>query len=322
MWHDTSFYRFNGYSDFEDFILDVPRRFNFPSEVFSFGETVEGRKMYCLRLGKRQDEKPGVLYMSLVHGVEFIGGETNLAVMEWFSDIGNSEKAERILADCNVYIVPVINPDAYELAVREKKKYGLTFARKNARGVDLNRNFSVEFGKRGAGLWGGLPLKFMPVYRGPHAFSEPEVRCIRSFILGHPIKTSLSFHSSGRVIGFPYCHTGERCPDYQMLKDVAHGMRRRQKGRKYDVMQEFDYVPTSGDMDDWLYEEGGVLPFLIEIGRFGFLSESIERWFNPFAWVNMPDPDKEIGRILPGVIYLAEWTAENFGTHRTGENSP
>ena len=311
MLESVSFYGFSGYGDFEEFFDALPAELDLPSEFFTIGESAGGRPVRGMVLGDRNNGRPGVLYISLVHGVEFIGGETSLEVIRWFANPENRTQVDRILSRCNVYFLPVLNPDAYDLAAVQRRRYSVTFARKNGRGVDLNRNFSVAFDEGDRHIWTGLPLRFAPVYRGPEAFSEPESRAFRDFILSHPIKTSISFHSSGRMIGYPYCYKKEKCPDYRTLRSIALEMRRRQKHVKYRVMQEYDYVPTSGDMDDWLYVEGGVLPFLVEIGRFGFLFEKPERWLNPFAWVNMPHPHREIANILPGVLYLAEWTAEN-----------
>jgi len=308
---DASFYRFRRYRDYVRFINAYHDASDLSSKLFSIGRSAKGRDINCLRLGGYTDGKPGVLYISLVHGVEFIGGEVNLEVMKWFADPDNREKADWILSRCNVYFLPVLNPDGYAQAVWEHSNFRFTFSRKNGRGVDLNRNFSVAFSGGDNHPWTGLPLKFMPVYRGPEAFSEPETAAFRDFILSSPIRTSLSFHSSGRMIGYPYCYKKEKCADYKTLRAVAVEMRRRQKNVKYRVMQEYDYVPTSGDMDDWLYDEAGVLPFLMEIGRFGFLYEKPHRWLNPFAWVNVPRPHREIANILPGVLYLAEWAAGN-----------
>lgn len=306
----VSFYSFSGYGGFESFFLGLPNDFETAAEVFPIGESVEGRTIHCLRLGEKG--RPGVLYVSLVHGVEFIGGDMSLAAMRWFADGENKKEVEKILSRCSVYFVPVANPDGYEKAAWQRENFGVAFARKNARGVDLNRNYSVGFDAGGRGLWAGMPFRFMPVYRGPRAFSEPETRAIRSLVESEPIRTSISFHSFGRMIGYPYCYKRERCGDHDLLRRVALGMRSRQKLVKYRVMQEYDYVPTSGDMNDWLYEEGGVLPFIMELNRMGLRPEEPGTWLNPFAWANMPSAEMEIDNNLPAVVYLAEWTAENF----------
>ncbi|MFH1538109.1 MAG: M14 family zinc carboxypeptidase [bacterium] len=306
----VSFYSFSGYGGFENYFLGLPKSNEVHAEVFPIGESVEGRTIHCLRLGG--GGKPGAMYVSLVHGVEFIGGDMSLAVMRWFLDGKNREKVENILSGCSVYFVPVVNPDGYEKAARQRESFGVAFVRKNASGVDLNRNYSVGFDAKGRGLWAGMPFRFMPVYRGPRAFSEPETRAIRNLVEAEPIRTSISFHSFGRMIGYPYCFTKEKCKDHDLLLQIALGMRARQKLVKYRVMQEYDYVPTSGDMNDWLYEEGGVLPFIMELNRFGLVPGRMDTWLNPFAWSNMPNAEQEIANNLPAVLYLAEWTAENF----------
>lgn len=59
-------------------------------------------------------------------------------------------------------------------------------ARQNARGVDLNRNFSVGFrrsGRRGETF-----------YSGPRPFSEPETRALRSLVLRERPTVTIWFH--------------------------------------------------------------------------------------------------------------------------------
>lgn len=308
---EASFYKFRSFDDFRQLIEALPSKLNIPSELIRTGESVRGRPIYCLRLGEGGAERPGVLYMSLTHGLEFIGGDMNLEILRWFAGAGDRRKIERILERCDVYIVPAVNPDGYHRAASRKGTPATAFGRKNENRVDLNRNFSVGFDNAEKGIWVGMPVRFMPFYRGPEPFSEPESRAIRYLVKTYPVRTSLSFHSCGRAIGYPYCFKPDKCRDHETLHSIAMEMRARQKRVKYSVMQEYDYIPTSGDMDDWLYERGGVLPFLMELGKPGLSLDRPHTWLNPFSWVNMKRYGREIRNVLPGVLYLAEWTAKN-----------
>ena len=307
----TSFYAFRGFEDFEQFLTEYAGGLGANADVIRFGHSVRGRGLYCVRIGHGGPPRPGVLYVSMVHGSEFIGGDMSLLLLKWFARNFARHEAQRILSRCDVYIIPLMNPDAYERARRLRRIYGTAFVRRNARGVDLNRNFSVGFDANKMHLWSGASARALPFYRGPAAFSEPETQAFRDFVLDTPVLTSLSFHSSGRVIGYPYCHKPERAHRHETLRAIALGMRRRIRHVTYKVVNEYELVPTSGDMDDWLYDEAGVLPFLMELGHFGFLLYRPDTWLNPFAWHNMPNPHRELERVLPGALYLSEWTAEH-----------
>lgn len=68
------------------------------------------------------------------------------------------------------------------------------------RGVDLNRNFDVNFGGVGTS---GSPCG--ETYRGPSALSEKESSSLARFIDRFPNTTLyLSFHSYGQYLMFPY----------------------------------------------------------------------------------------------------------------------
>lgn len=303
-----SFYSFRNYRDYTAYIRALPGRVSAPCDVFTIGKSVRGRDIWCVRLGR--EDRPGVLYNAMTHGSEYIGGDLALMILDWFAD-NAGRAADRILDRCAVCVIPLLNPDAYSRARWLRRAFGTAFVRTNANGVDLNRNFPVGFDANRMHAWSGASLPGAPFYRGPHPFSEPESRAFRDFVLSRRIRASISFHSSGRVIGYPYCHKPEPAPDEALLRRIAEGMQRRIKHVKYKVSSEYDLIPTSGDMDDWLYVEAGVLPFLMELGHFGFLLYRPDTWLNPFAWHNMPNPRRELDRVLPGALYLAEWAAEN-----------
>ena len=80
-------------------------------------------------------------------------------------------------------IVPIVNTDGYVYSHVTERLW-----RKNRRdngdgtfGVDLNRNWSVDWG--GPGSAGNTASN---TYRGPTPFSEPETQAIRDFVLAHP----------------------------------------------------------------------------------------------------------------------------------------
>ena len=78
-------------------------------------------------------------------------------------------------ANLDLWMIPTLNPDG---DVRN--------TRRNARGVDLNRNFPESWVRQGAGT---------AHFSGPSPASEPETRALRDFILALEPWRTVSFHT-------------------------------------------------------------------------------------------------------------------------------
>jgi len=97
---------------------------------------------------------------------------------------GDEETGKRVVAQLlkrslpagvDLWVIPTVNPDGDAANTRD-----------NARGVDLNRNFSVSWIKQGSGS---------RYYSGPKALSEPESRAVRVFLLDLEPWRTVSFHN-------------------------------------------------------------------------------------------------------------------------------
>ncbi len=301
------------------------------------GTSVEGRPIEAYRLTGDDTEltvgarsplatrRPSVLYTAGCHGMEFIGVEMVLALMEWFFDPANEARVASLIEGCDIFFLPLLNPDGYIKNVYHQQRFALSAVRANANGVDLNRNFPVKWGERVGGfhIFAGSATRFSMHYRGPEPLSEPEsralvdlVRRIQGVAQGEtvrpgdaPLRGSLSFHSASGIIGHPYCHTGERAPDFDRLRALALEMQRRQPHEKYRVMQEYEYYPTMGDINDWLYCEMGVLPFLVELSHVR-PGRDLRSWFNPFCWFNPADIERCVENFLEPALTLAQWCSQ------------
>ena len=85
------------------------------------------------------------------------------------------------------------------------------------RGTDPNRNWGYKWGLKGASTNPcdgnesffrnfGLTKNFSETYRGPQAFSEPETRAVRDFILSrkYELQMYLTLHSYGQMFLYPW----------------------------------------------------------------------------------------------------------------------
>jgi len=114
------------------------------------GESVQGRAIKALRLGDPSAERVG-LVVGVIHGDERAGLQVTRALKRRWRGVEGAQ----------VWVVDAVNPDGLKAGMR-----------KNAHGVDLNRNFSYR--------WSGTEPPSSGYYAGPGPFSEPESRAVRT----------------------------------------------------------------------------------------------------------------------------------------------
>ena len=92
-------------------------------------------------------------------------------------------------------------------------------------GVDLNRNFGYKWGHE-VNIFDPRPASPIPcldTYHGGQAFSEPETRAVRDFVMSkrHRLHGYLAFHSFGNKILYPWGYTSQTTDDVQDLRTFA-----------------------------------------------------------------------------------------------------
>jgi protein MpaA len=122
-----------------------------PRAVSSIGTSVQGREIVAEQLGDPAAERV-ILAVGVIHGDETAG----LDVIDELREDGAPEGTQ-------LWLVPSLNPDGVASGER-----------RNANGVDLNRNFPYRWK-------GGVP-KSSGYYPGPAAESEPETRAAMELI--------------------------------------------------------------------------------------------------------------------------------------------
>lgn len=108
-----------------------------------------------------------------------------------------NQSPNEIPEDVTLYILPNLNPDG---EARAHNKYG----RLNHNGVDLNRNFPVNWlaDWERAGCW-----NYLPTSGGTGPGSEAETQAVMKFISSRDIQALISYHSAALGIfpgGFPW----------------------------------------------------------------------------------------------------------------------
>ena len=290
------------------------------ARVETIGTTYLGNPIKAIKVSKDVDvedpEKPEVLYMGQMHAREVISCEAALGVVERLIDgYGIDEYVTDLVDSRQVWVVPIVNPDGALKVQDDLTNKGDTKWRKNLRentgtgrfsesdGVDLNRNFPVAWDDPESSY--NYPSE---TYHGPAPFSEPETAAIRDLVEQHDFVTAVAVHSYKGLIMYPPGHTSAPVKDTEAMDAIAHNMVDRQPHHKYKVMQSSDIYIAPGTVEDWLYEENGVLPFIFEVYKGGSNFLYPFKQINTFTTFNPPEKDIQyhVDNVVPAALYAAE----------------
>jgi predicted deacylase len=151
----------------------------------AIGYSTEGRLLNVYTFGSGEHQR---MIVADIHG----GDEWNTLTLA-NQLIQYLNKSPNVIPDnVTLYILPSLNPDG---EARSHDKYG----RLNHHGVDLNRNFPVNWlaDWDRAGCW-----NYLPSSGGTGPGSEAETRVLMDFISSHKIEALISYHSAALGI-FP-----------------------------------------------------------------------------------------------------------------------
>jgi carboxypeptidase T len=221
--------------------------------------TFENRPIFWVRMSDNpeQDEvvEKEVLYSSVHHAREPMSMTQTIFYM-WYllENYNQSEEVQHILNNSELYFVPCLNPDGY-IYNQTTNPAGYGMHRKNRRevgttnkGVDLNRNYSYQFGTTGVSTDPNSD-----VYPGAAAFSEAETQAMKWFCENHEFVTAFNAHSYGDLILFPIGATGaEFADDHDYFNNFTDHM---VQYNSYTNQKGSALYPTSGSSDDYMYKE-------------------------------------------------------------------
>ncbi len=290
-----------------DEIIDELRRLQsqFPdiAHVTELGESLEGRKIMAIKISGSpgtEEEEPEVIFVGGHHAREWISVDVPFLLAKRLLKNYATDAATRSLVDGgSIWIIPLLNPDGHQYSVDSNRLW-----RKNRRnngdgtfGVDLNRNYSFQWG--GPGSSGDT---FSETYRGPQAFSEPETRILRDLVAAHNFQAIISYHSYSQLVLFPWGYTRSPAPDAVLLQQLATSIAdsifsiHRQR---YTPEQSSDLYVASGDATDWLYGNARVPSFTIELRP----GSSSPGFILPESEIQPTFEEN-----LPAALFLIKWT--------------
>ena len=151
------------------------------------------------------DGRPGTFHYAGNHAREWPSNEFAMD-MVWNLLTGYGEDAliTGLLDGTKVYVMPVSNPDGMHW---DQTHSPGTFRRNRLPapalanyGVDINRNYAYDWGSN----QGSSATIGSETYRGPAPLSEPEARAVADVVLKNQIMTSISGHTWGDMILYPW----------------------------------------------------------------------------------------------------------------------
>lgn len=236
----------------------------------SVGASYEGRPILAVKIGAADDAagRPNVLFMATHHAREWISTAIAMKLIRWLAD-----SAPVLVAAHDVWVIPVENPDGYQYTFTADR-YWRKNRRPNANGsygVDPNRNYPGFWGVDEAGSSG---LQYAETYRGTSAASEPETQAVLAFHAAHPPVLSVSYHSYGGLVLYPWgFRAGELPPDlprFQALAgtDLAPAVIDGVPASSIDHYHPgpgWNLYTTNGEYTDWAYRTYGTIAFTTEL---------------------------------------------------------
>ncbi len=284
--------------------------------ISSIGRSHEGRELWMAKVSDNvatDEAEPEVLLDGGHHGREHLSVEMALAVLKRLADRYATDAAvKRRVDSTETWILFNLNPDGttYDgggATYRDWRKNRQPTPGTSAIGTDLNRNYGWKWGCCGGSS--GSPTH--ENYRGPKAWSAPEVAALRRFVEGRvvggrqQIRIHLSFHSFGRVVVWPWAHTSAGVPDADDRAALAAIGNEMARLASYRGMQSHALYPTDGDQIDWMYGTHRIFSYTVELA---------DRKYPPDEMIAT-----ETARAMPAVMYALDraacpWSAIGRGS--------
>ncbi|MGB7062429.1 MAG: M14 family zinc carboxypeptidase [Candidatus Zixiibacteriota bacterium] len=257
---------------------------------------------------QQEEDEPAVLYDGVHHACEVMGLEICMRLInDLLNDYGSDPQVTSWVDNTEIWFIPLLNPDGHSAVTDSISLYW----RKNGRdlngngtlyeydcndwwtcdteGVNLNRNYDFNFAQGGSGSPWNCD------YRGASPFSEDKNVAIRNLAVEQKFLMSISYHSYGEIVFYPWNWDGSYAPDDVALTDAAMQIAFRITQHDGFGTYEWGRNGALGGMSaNWLYGTQGTFDFMIEV----------------LEWPNFIIPGSEVDSVYrankPGAVYLLD----------------
>ena len=262
------------YSLYENLVKELNEKYK-TLKITTCGKSLLGKEIFAFVIG---EGKKNIVYVGGTHGIEWL---TSLLLLKFTENLASAYENESLLSGFNIkdilenkklIIIPELNPDGIEIAIKGASACGkykaenyeickgdFSFWSANARGVDINHNFNADWytlreAEKEAGINSPSPSRF----GGLFPESEPETAAITRLCRRIAVEMLITFHSQGEEIFYEY---GKNTPEKAL--HIA---------KMFSALTDYTLVKneglySSGGLKDWFIEELKRPAFTVEIGK-------------------------------------------------------
>lgn len=324
---------YSGAGNIREEIVNAAKAHPAIAQAVDLGKSLQGKPITAVRVtkGARKQsipsKRPAVVFQATQHAREWITPENVRRQLHYFLDnYGKNAEVTKIVETTDLWFIPVVNVDGYDLTFQD----GFRLWRKNARdnngdgkitaidGVDPNRNFRYKWGYDNEGSSDSPESQ---TFRGSGPASEPETRVQESFIKRLKPKYLINYHSAAELLLYGVgWQTQTHSPDDHVFEALL-GDDEHSAVPGYDPDLGAELYTTNGETDGDLANRFGVLTLTPEMSTCQTISDLIP----DDAWkpedcesvFNFPDDEKLIDQEFQKNLPLALATAKS--AHNPGE---
>jgi len=252
------------YDEVSATLADRAARYPGVSLLTSIGRSVQGRELWAMQItanpGVDEDE-PEFAYLSTMHGDEPVGTVLCLNLIDLLLEGYGHDPALTALVDSTeIWILPLINPDGYELGIRW-----------NANNVDLNRAFPQWPTDFSGTIADGTP---------DGAGRQPEVARIMAWAASRRLVLSANYHTGALVVNYPYDEepgipsgSDAPTPDDPLVRFLSAEYASRNPPMLASpvfpggISNGSAWFSISGGMQDWHYRFNGTIDLTLEVSN-------------------------------------------------------
>ncbi|XP_786036.3 carboxypeptidase B [Strongylocentrotus purpuratus] len=280
---DFDYSVYHTYEEIQAWVFEITAAHSAIAQQFQIATSSEGRPINAVKIMTGGvGTKKAVYWQGGIHAREWVSPATVMFITKsLLENYGVDSDVTEILDKFDYYIVPSLNVDGYSYTWTMDRLWRKTRSINSGsvcRGVDPNRNYEYEWGGEGAST-----SACSDTYRGPTAFSEPEIAGSSSFLLNanQEFVCYIDFHSYSQLWLAPWSYTARaRLPNDMDDHDEAAAKAVNALQSVYGT--EYIYGPSartlyaaSGCSEDWGYATlGAKYSYVVELrdtGRYGFL---------------------------------------------------
>lgn len=243
---------YHSYDELMKKIEELVSNYQEITKLDTLGYSVEGRPIVGVKISENPEIKelePCIRFTGAHHGDEHITKEVMFFLIKYLvENYSTSSLVKNLLGSREIWVVPMVNPD------------GVYYSRRrNANGVDLNRDYGYMWGG-----WGGSPFPY----------SQPETKAMWKQVEEEGVVLNFDYHSPVAIVNTIWDHTGRYALDDKIIMEIG---REYGKLSSYPVIRGYYWYQVKGSSQDGIYGTDGCLGYTIEIPEVEKIEEVFEK---------------------------------------------